>query len=252
MSAQAAADYVVRFSRRQRLEHFAIMLLFVLLCLTGFPQKYPDAEWSRWLNDAMGGVQVLRFLHRGAGLMLGALTAVHFTVVIVGVATRRMPLSMVPTRQDFLDAIRTLRYYLRVTDTPARFGRFDYREKFEYWGLVIGNLVMVSTGLVLLLPILASRYLGGELVPVAKVAHSNEGLMALLVVVTWHIFNAHFAPEIFPFNDSIFTGKISKAHLKRDHPLEYERLFPEHGAAPEGSAAPEPGAAAPAAQQRDG
>ena len=249
MKAAVAASYVVRFSRRQRLEHFAIMLLFLLLCLSGFPQKFPAAAWSRWLNDAVGGVQLLRFLHRGAGLLLGALTTAHFSVVIVGVATRRMPLSMVPTRQDFLDAIRTLRYYLRITDTPARFDRFDYREKFEYWGLVIGNLVMVSTGLVLLLPILASRYLGGEFVPVAKVAHSNEGLMALLVVVTWHIFNAHFAPDIFPFNPSIFTGKISKEHLKRDHPLEYERLFPEQGVAPEGSAALEPSAAL---RQRDG
>ena len=123
MSGQLASDYVVRFSRRQRIEHFTIMVLFILLSLTGFPQKFPDAAWSRWWNDALGGVQALRFLHRGAGLLLGALTAVHFSVVIAGVATRRMPLSMVPTRQDFLDAIRTLRYYLRVTDSPARFGR---------------------------------------------------------------------------------------------------------------------------------
>jgi len=251
MSRHSASGYVERFSLRQRIEHFAIMVLFILLSLTGFPQKFPEAGWAVWLNESLGGVQVLRFLHRGAGLLLGALTAVHFTVVIAGVATRRMPLSMVPTRQDFLDAIKTLRYYLRLTDTPARFGRFDYREKFEYWGLVIGNLVMVSTGLVLLLPLLASRYLGGELVPVAKVAHSNEGLMALLVVVTWHVFNAHFAPDIFPFNDTIFTGKISKEHLKRDHPLEFERLFPDEAAAPAVAEA-EPAPPGPAAPERDG
>jgi cytochrome b subunit of formate dehydrogenase len=251
MSSHAASGYVVRFSLRQRIEHFAIMTLFILLSLTGFPQKFPDAGWAIWLNESLGGVQVLRFLHRGAGLLLGALTVFHFVVVIAGVAMRRMPLSMVPTRQDFSDAIRTLRYYLRLTDSPARFGRFDYREKFEYWGLVIGNLVMVSTGLVLLMPILASRFLGGELVPVAKVAHSNEGLMALLVVVTWHVFNAHFAPDIFPFNDSIFTGRISKEHLKRDHPLEYERLFPEEAAAAAVAEAP-PSAPEPAASERDG
>ena len=60
----------------------------------------------------------------------------------------------------------------------------------------------------------------------AKVAHSNEGLMAFLVVITWHVYNAHFAPDIFPFNKTIFTGKISKHHMQKDHPLEYERLFP--------------------------
>jgi cytochrome b subunit of formate dehydrogenase len=134
---------------------------------------------------------------------------------------------MVPSRRDFTDAITMLRYYLRLADVPARFDRFDYREKFEYWGLIIGAFVMVSTGFILLYPIPLTRLLPGELIPVAKVAHSNEGLMAFLVVITWHIYNAHFAPDIFPFNKTIFTGRISIEHLKKEHPLEYERLFPD-------------------------
>src|SRR6185436_2144354 len=96
----------------------------------------------------------------------------------------------------------------------------------EYWGLIIGALVMSATGLLLLFPILVATYLPGELIPVAKVAHSNEGLMAFLVVLTWHLYNAHLAPGVFPFNPTIFTGKISREHLREHHPLEYERLFP--------------------------
>ena len=46
---------------------------------------------------------------------------------------------MVPTRQDFEDAVQTLRYYLGLTEKQARFDRFDYRQKFEYWGLLIGR-----------------------------------------------------------------------------------------------------------------
>jgi O-antigen ligase len=47
----------------------------------------------------------------------------------------------------------TLRYYLRLSDTRAQFDRFDYREKFEYWGLVIGAVVMVLTGFILYFPL---------------------------------------------------------------------------------------------------
>lgn len=221
-----SGEYVVRFSLRQRVEHFAAMTIFIVLSVTGFPQKFKDAALSQWLTDAMGGVGPMRFMHRAAGLALGAFAVFHIAMLVYELASRRAPLSMVPTRKDFRDAIQQLRYYLRLADEPARFDRFDYREKFEYWGLVIGTGVMVSTGLLLLFPILATRFLPGELIPVAKVAHSSEGLMAFLVVITWHIYNAHFAPDIFPFNKTIFTGRISKHHMQKDHPLEYERLFP--------------------------
>jgi formate dehydrogenase subunit gamma len=220
------SEYVVRFSLRQRAEHFLVMVIFIALAVTGFPQKFFDASWAGVATDALGGLARMRWLHRAAGILFAVLTLVHVVSAIAGAASGKMRLSMVPSRKDFIDAITMLRYYLRLADVPARFDRFDYREKFEYWGLIIGAFVMVSTGFILLYPIPLTRLLPGELIPVAKVAHSNEGLMAFLVVITWHIYNAHFAPDIFPFNKSIFTGRISKEHLRKDHPLEYARLFP--------------------------
>ena len=220
------ADLLVRFSRLQRIEHLLVMLLFVALALTGFPQKYFDATWARPVVEGLGGIERTRWIHRAAGLAFAALAAFHLLSVVFLTVTRRAPLSMVPTRRDFRDVLTTLRHNLRLSDEKARFDRFDYREKFEYWGLIVGALVMSATGMMLLVPILMARYLSGELIPVAKMAHSNEGLLAFLVVVTWHVYNAHLAPSVFPFNRAIFTGRISREDLREHHPLEYERLFP--------------------------
>ncbi len=89
---------------------------------------------------------------------------------------------------------------------------------------MLGAGVVVATGFVLLYPAVLTRFLPGELVPASQVAHSNEGLMAFLVVIVWHIYNAHLNPDVFPFDTSIFTGKISKERLHHEHPKEYERL----------------------------
>jgi formate dehydrogenase subunit gamma len=233
---------VVRFSVRQRLEHVAVMVLFVALALTGFPQKFPDTGWARWLVDAMGGLGAARWVHRASGLAFGALAALHLGTAVLALLRRRQPLTLVPSRQDFRDVVLNLRYYLGLTERKARFDHFDYREKFEYWGMVMGAVVMTFTGLVLHFPVLVTRFLPGEVIPVAKVMHSNEGLLAFLVVITWHVYNAHLAPEVFPFNTTIFTGRISVERLKHEHALEYERLFP---------APPAPPTAAPAAEDEE-
>jgi cytochrome b subunit of formate dehydrogenase len=140
---------------------------------------------------------------------------------------------MVPTKKDFADAVTMLRYYLRLSDEKVRFGRFDYKQKFEYWGLVMGGLVVALTGLMLLYPIAVTRWLPGELIPAAKTAHSYEGLMAFLVVVTWHVYNAHLSPDVFPFDTGIFTGKISRKRMEHEHPLELEALERQRPKGPE-------------------
>lgn len=217
-------DTVVRFSRIQRTEHASVMSLFTVLALTGLPQKFYDHGWAQRLMGVLGGVDTARSVHRIAGVLFSLLVVVHISRLVVGVSRGSIKLTLVPTRQDFRDAITTLRYYLGLSEHQARFDRFDYRQKFEYWGLVLGATLVVATGFVLLYPATLTRFLPGELVPASQVAHSNEGLMAFLVVIVWHIYNAHLNPDVFPFDTSIFTGKISRKRLHHEHPLEYERL----------------------------
>jgi formate dehydrogenase gamma subunit len=220
-------EYIVRFSVRQRIEHFSVMILFLALGLTGFAQKFVDSPWAIWTINTIGGIDRVRWLHRAAGVMFTVFAMVHISIALFMVLTRRSRPSMIASRKDFQDAITQLRYYLRISDKPARFDRFDYRQKFEYWGMVLGGMLMIATGFMLLYPVIVTRLLPGEFIPVARVAHSNEGLLAFLIVIIWHIFNAHLSPEVFPFDPSIFTGKVSREYMEKEHPLEYARIMRE-------------------------
>jgi len=219
------AEFVVRFSPWARLQHVAVILLFGALLVTGMPQKWPYYEASRWVIENLGGLFAVRWLHRAAGIAFSALLVAHLTVAMAGALAGRTRPSMLLSLQDFRDAIDFLRYCVGWVETPPRFGRYDYRQKFEYWGMIFGGLVMAATGFILYFPITVSRVLPPELIPAAKVMHSYEALLAFLIVLVWHLFAVLLSPEVFPLDTSIFTGKIRKDRLRHEHPLEYEELF---------------------------
>jgi cytochrome b subunit of formate dehydrogenase len=242
------SDDVVRFGTRDRIEHLLVMLIFFALALTGLPQKFHEAAISKTIVGVLGGIAQVRYFHRLAGVLFSIMTLVHLVSILAAVISGRSSLAMVPGVKDFRDVVTTLRYYLRISDVRAQFDRFDYKEKFEYWGILFGGLIMITTGFALLFPIAATRFLPGQIIPAAKVAHGNEGLMAFLVVIVWHIYNVVFAPEVFPGSKTIFTGKIPRERMRHEHPLEYARLFPEeagevlghHAVGPEPKLAAEP------------
>jgi formate dehydrogenase gamma subunit len=216
---------VVRFSLRQRIEHFAVMILFSALVITGLPQKFFQTGWAETTITALGGIERVRLIHRWIGLLFVALLAQHLAVVLWLVLAKRAQPSLVPARQDARDALAMLRYCLGLSDDHPAFDRYDYRQKFEYWGVIFGSLVMAITGFILYFPVAATQWLPGEVVPAAKVAHSNEAMLAFLVIIIWHMYSAHINPDVFPADTSIFTGKISRERMQREHALEYRRLF---------------------------
>jgi formate dehydrogenase gamma subunit len=221
---QKKKEYIVRFSAKQRVEHVLIMSFFILLALTGFPQKFFEAGWAQWLVLHLGGIDSVHWLHRMSGILFALVAIEHLGGVLLLTVRKRIDTSMVPTKKDFRDAIVMLKYYLWVSEEKAEFDRYDYRQKFEYWGLVFGGILMIVTGFTLYFPTFFTRFLPGEIIPAAKVAHSNEGLLAFLVVILWHIYNAHLNPDVFPFDVSIFTGKVTRERMEEEHPAEYARI----------------------------
>ncbi len=228
-------DYVIRFSLARRVEHHVNALLFIALVITGLSQRYHEAGWAIWVIQKLGGIDSTRLVHRYAGILFAIVIVQHLAIACYGVIFRGWQPSMVINKNDFVDALTNLKYYFGLVDEPARCDRYDYKQKFEYWGVTLGGILMVATGLILWYPVQLFRllpFLPGQFIPAAKVAHANEAMLALLVIVVWHIYNAVFSPEVFPLDTSIFTGKISLKRLQHEHPLEYEELFPEVGSEP--------------------
>jgi cytochrome b subunit of formate dehydrogenase len=223
-AVQSDAGYLVRFSAAQRVEHFVTMVDFVGLVATGLPQKFYTTSWAQWLIGNMGGIDSVRWIHRFFGVVLILAVLWHGVGALRAILSRRVGFSMAVNKRDFTDAVQTLRYYLGLEDHPAAFDRYDYKQKWEYWSLMIGNVIMILSGLTLMYPAVVASIFPGEIIPAAKVAHSNEGLMAFLVITIWHVFNAHLHPDVFPFDASIFTGQISRERMHHEHPLELARL----------------------------
>jgi len=218
---------IKRFSFFRIAEHQFNMTAFGILVITGLSQKFHEYSLSQWIIINLGGVDSVRLLHRYTGLTFAVLTIFHIIAGSVGVIFHKWQATMVINKKDFTDAIDNLKYYFGITNHPARCDRYDYKQKFEYWGVVIGGLLMIATGLILWFPTFIVRYLPGEFIPAAKAAHTNEAMLAFLVIVVWHLYNSIFSPEVFPLDTSIFTGKISVERMKHEHPLEYERATGE-------------------------
>jgi formate dehydrogenase gamma subunit len=218
---------IKRFSLFRITEHFLNMVVFTLLAITGLSQKFYEYGFSQWLIMNLGGVDSVRLIHRYAGILFAILTVSHILIASIGVIFRKWQATMVINRKDFTDAVDNLKYYFGLTDHPARCDRYDYKQKFEYWGVIVGGLLMIGTGFVLWFPAFIARYLPGEFIPAAKAAHTNEALLAFLVIIVWHMYNAVFSPEVFPLDTAIFTGRISAKRMKHEHPLEYERITGE-------------------------
>jgi formate dehydrogenase subunit gamma len=216
--------FIRRFGIGRILEHHANALVFALLVVTGLSQRFHELAVSQWFIATLGGVDMVRVIHRTSGLLFTALIAVHIAVAAFSVVAKKRPASMMINLNDFRNAIENIRYYFGVTSHAALCDRYDYKQKFEYWGVIAGGFLMIATGLILWFPVSTARFLPGEFIPAAKAAHSNEALLAFLVIVTWHIYNSIFSPEVFPLDTAIFTGKISRERMVHEHPLELARI----------------------------
>ena len=215
---------VMRFTLAQRIEHFVLIISFNVLAFTGLPQKYFYTGWAERIIQFMGGIERTRVIHRVFAALLIAQALFHVGAVLAARIKGRERGEMGVTFRDVRGIIGDVGYLLGLRPSKPAFGRFDYRQKFEYWAVVWGTAIMAVTGLIMWFPEIVARVLPGIMVPASRVAHGGEALLAILAVIIWHFYNAHFRPDIFPMDPAMWSGEIPLERLRHDHRAEYERV----------------------------
>jgi cytochrome b subunit of formate dehydrogenase len=205
-----------RFDLWQRVDHIVLISSFTVLGITGIPQMFSTQPWATWMILAMGGIETVRIIHRVAAtiLMLGAIY--HGGVITYKVFVRRVRLTMLPGWQDVKDAFQAFAYNLGLNKHEPRMGQYNFAEKAEYWAVIWGTVVMIITGFMLWNPITTTLFLPGEIIPAAKAAHGGEALLAVLSILTWHVYHVH----VKRFNKSMFTGYLSREEMEEEHAAE--------------------------------
>ncbi len=224
-----AGRYVRRFSGMQVALHITVVTSFLLLAATGLPLKFAGAPWAPALMSLFGSREVAGVLHRLAAIVTFGYFAWHLGALAYGWLVKKDrgyfwgPRSMVPQPRDLVDLWAMVKFFLYIGPRP-KFDRFTYWEKFDYMGVFWGVAVIGISGLVLWLPTLATIFLPGWALNAAWVIHSDEALLATGFIFLFHFFHTHLRPESFPMDTVVFTGRMPLEALKKDRPLEYERL----------------------------
>jgi cytochrome b subunit of formate dehydrogenase len=211
-----------RFSVSDRVQHALMAASFLVLTVTGLPQKfiYANSSYLDDVIDAMGGLETVRVIHRAAATVLMVVTVYHLLAVAQRLLVRRVSLSMLPRYQDVVDALQAVRFNLGLARERPRTDRYTWEEKVEYWSLIWGTLVMIGTGFMLWNPVATAKFLPGEFIPAAQVVHGGEALLAILAVLVWHFYSVHLRH----FNRSMFSGEMSEDEMEHEHPLELDRI----------------------------
>jgi len=231
--AAATQRYYRRFTPIERVLHACLMLTFVGCALTGLPLLYSEQPWAPTLARILGGFEGAGTIHRICAAVMIVVFVTHVVIVFSrAIAGGRLmsvlwgPDSMVPQLQDGIDIYRNFLWFIGRGPRP-QFDRWTYWEKFDYWAVFWGMMIIGGSGLLLWFPVFFSHALPGWMFNIAALIHGEEALLAVGFIFTFHFFNGHIRPEKFPMDTVVFTGRISEHELKAERGVQFERMARE-------------------------
>jgi cytochrome b subunit of formate dehydrogenase len=221
-----------RFTGSHRIQHAFLVIVFVILCATGLPMKFPEASWSPAVYSLFGGIRGAPIVHRIAGVALLVGFVLHVGMILLNV-TRALAregklsvrnwikavlaLPMIPKLQDIKDIIQLTKYVFFLSPHRPKFGRFSWKEKLEYLGLFWGIGLLGVTGAFLWAESLSSHAIPGWVLNICYLAHTYESILAVAHITLVHIPGVIGMPGVSPLSSMILNGKISPHAQAEEH-----------------------------------
>jgi cytochrome b subunit of formate dehydrogenase len=212
-----------RFSRGMTIGHLVLTISFIALCASGFALRYPEAWWVQFLFYGDTGLSARGLVHRIAAIVLIVVALVNAGFLVFTRNGRRELWMLMMGIGDIRDMILNMLYMVGLRKEPPKFDRYSYIEKFEYWGMWWGTLLMILTGFSMWFVNVFLQFLPKVALDVIALIHFYEAWLAVLTIVVWHLYYMIFDPHTYPMNWSWITGRITVEDFRERHPLEYQR-----------------------------
>ncbi len=224
--------HFMRFTAAQRTLHAVLFSTFLGLAATGLPLRFSESIWARGLAKFVGGFGAILFFHKFCALALTVAFLIHVKDIFQRALVKREKgvfwgvTSMVANWKDVKDIFAHMRWFIGLGPKP-KFDRYAYWEKFDYWAVFWGMLVIGFSGYAMWFAPFFAHFLPGWALNAVLVIHSEEGLLAILFIFSIHFVNTHLRPDSFPMDMVIFTGVESEEEFKHKRPFEYQRMAAE-------------------------
>ncbi|MCC6488415.1 MAG: cytochrome b/b6 domain-containing protein [Candidatus Hydrogenedentes bacterium] len=211
-----------RFSKGHTIGHMVLTISFIALAISGFALRYPDTWWAKAFFLNSEDLAIRGTIHRVAGVILVILTVWNVFYSIFFRSGRRDLVKLILTWKDVKDVFHNMGWAVGLCKEKPKFDRYSYSEKFEYWGLWWGSVLMIVTGYAMWYGGWFLQYFPKYVLDIAALIHFYEAWLACGTIVIWHMYYMIFDPETYPMNWSWITGKITEEDMRERHPLEYE------------------------------
>lgn len=216
-----------RWNIHHRIVHFGIYAPFIVCALTGLPIKFHHKAWAESLASFFGGGDRLLQWHLVAGILIFITCGYHLAYSAIWAVKNRdkLEIPMLPWSKGTWTALKQyFSYQLGRSDEHPKFGRYQWKEMFDYWAVFWGMFMIGGSGLLMWFPEFTFQYFPKWFVDAYRWAHSDEAVLAVTFIFTWHFYNVHFQPDFFPMSWVWWNGKISEETMELEHGLELEML----------------------------
>lgn len=215
---------LIRFTPVQKTFHALLMLTFLVQAVTGMARMYIETAWGRTIASPFGGYDGCLTVHKYVGLFMLFLFACHLVYALFVVFAEKTDArdTLWPRAGDAAQFLAHIRWVFG--GKPPRFERWGYWEKFDYWAVFWGMVVLGLTGLMLYSPLDTTAWFKGWTLNVALWVHRIEASLAMLHIFIIHFAIAHLRRHSFPMDTAMFRGDADLNATKRERPAWIERL----------------------------